>query len=148
MARTVQEILLASDVRPQVVNDCLVLIDQEVSEKSGASGAALKIAYKTASTFASGYLRSKVDTLLPDLADVLQPYWADFSTSGGSEFGDYLSKRGDDVAESMLAVSDAHAANSDRPVIIKAYQAVRGGAGRHIQAALPQVGKLVLKYAP
>ncbi len=147
MASTLQEILLTSDVRSLVVDDCLALIDQEVSEKSGASGAALKIAYKTACTFASGYLRGKVDTLLPDLANALQPYWAEFSTSGGSEFGDYLSKRGDDVAESMLSVSDAHAASSDRPVIIKAYQAVRSSASKHIQAALPQVGKLVLKYA-
>jgi len=47
----------------------------------------------------------------------------------------------------MLAVTDARAAASGRPVIVKAYKSVRGGAGRHIQAALPQVGDLVLKYA-
>jgi hypothetical protein len=32
-------------------------------------------------------------------------------------------------------------------VIVKAYRSVRGGAGKHIQAALPQVGDLVIKYA-
>jgi|SRR5215469_3209582 len=147
MASTLSEILLAPDARPQVVTDCLALIDQEVSEKSGASGVAIKLAYKTASTFASGYLRGKVDLMLPELAGALQPYWAEFSTAGGSDFGDYLAKRGDEVSESLLAVSDAHGAASERPVIIKAYQTVRNGAAKHIQAALPQLGKMIQKRA-
>jgi hypothetical protein len=147
MAATLQQILLAPDVQPQVVSDCLTLIDDEVSEKSGVSGTAVKLAYKTASTFAKGYLRNTVETLLPDIVDALAPYWADFTTSGGSDFGDYLAKRGDEVSEALLKVSDRHCEASERPVIVKAYQAVRGGAGKHIEAALPAVGKLVLKYA-
>jgi hypothetical protein len=39
------------------------------------------------------------------------------------------------------------AASSARPSIIKAYRAVRGGAAKHIQAALPQVGDLVQRHA-
>ncbi|HWF81240.1 MAG TPA: hypothetical protein VN695_11710 [Streptosporangiaceae bacterium] len=147
MAATLQQILLAPDAQPQVVSDCLTLIAEEVSEKSGVSGAAVKLAYKTASAFAPGYLRTTVENLLPDIADALAPYWADFTTSGGSDFGDYLAKRGDEVSEALLKVSDHHAEASNRPVIVKAYQTVRGGAARHIEAALPAVGKLVLKYA-
>jgi hypothetical protein len=147
MATTLQEILLAQDTRPHVIDDCLGLIDSEVSEASGVSGAAVKVAYKTASAFMSGYMRKTVDTLLPDLAAALESYWSDFSTSGGSDFGDYLAKNGEQVTESLLAVSDDHAAKSDRPTIVKAYRAVRGGAARHIESALPQVGKLVAKYA-
>jgi hypothetical protein len=147
MAATLQQILLTADVQPQVVSDCLKLIAEEVSEKSGVSGTAVKLAYKTASTFAPGYLRTTVENLLPDIVDALAPYWADFSTSGGSDFGDYLAKRGDEVSESLLKVSDHHAEASNRPVIVKAYQAVRGNAAKHIEAALPAVGKLVLKYS-
>jgi hypothetical protein len=44
-------------------------------------------------------------------------------------------------------VTDARSNASDRPVIVKAYNSVRGNAGKHIQAALPRVGDLVLKYA-
>jgi hypothetical protein len=147
MAATLHEILLAPDVRPQVVADCNALIEHEVAEKSGISGTAVKLAYKTASTFAPGHIRHIIGTLLPGMADNLQPFWADFNASGGADFGDYLTKRGDEVAEAMLAVTDARAAASGRPVIVKAYKSVRGGAGKHIQAALPQVGDLVLKYA-
>ena len=147
MAATLHEILLAPEVQPRVVADCNALIEHEVSEKSGVSGSALKLAYKTATTFAPGHVRHILETLLPKMADNLQPFWADFNASGGADFGDYLTKRGDEVAEAMLAVTDARAAASGRPVIVKAYRSVRGGAGKHIQAALPQVGDLVLKYA-
>jgi hypothetical protein len=147
MAATLHEILLAPEIKPYVVDDCNALIEREVAEKSGISGTAVKLAYKTANTFAAGHVRKMVGTLLPGMVDNLQPFWADFLASGGADFGDYLTKRGDEVAEAMLAVTDARAAASGRPVIVRAYRSVRGGAGKHIQAALPQVGDLVLKYA-
>src|SRR5215469_718848 len=147
MAATLQEILLAPDTKPQVVADCQRLIDEEVSEKSGVSGATVKIAYKTVKAFAPGHIQHMVQSLLPDLVDKLAPYWADFTASGGSEFGDYLAKRGNEVAEALLSVTDARAARSSRPTIIKAYKTVRGGAVKNVEAALPRVGDLVLKYA-
>jgi hypothetical protein len=147
MAATLQEILLAPDTQPQVASDCYTLIEQEVAEKSGVSGTAVKLAYKTVTTFMPGHVRQMVDSLLPGMVDQLEPYWADFNASGGSEFGDYLAKRGDEVSQALLSVTDARAAASGRPTIIKAYGAVRGGAVKHVEAALPHVGELVAKYA-
>lgn len=147
MAPTLQEILLAPGTEPAVVADCLKLIQQEVAGKSGISGAAVKLAYKTANTFAKGYVQAKVEQLLPDLVAGLEPYWAEFAASGASGFGDYLAKHGDEVADAMLAVSDERAKASRKAVILKAYGTVRGGANKHIVAALPAVGALVEKYA-
>jgi hypothetical protein len=147
MAATLQEILLAPDIRPQVTDDCYALIKQEVSDKSGISGTAVKIAYKTVNKFMPGHIRHMVAVMLPEIVDKLEPYWADFSASGGSGFGDYLAKRGDEVSQAVLSVSDARAAASGRPTIIKAYGTVRGSAVKHVEAALPQVGDLVMKYA-
>ena len=147
MAATLHQILLAPDTRPQVIADCYALIEQEISGKSGISGTAVKLAYKTVSTFASGYLQSMVESLIPDMADKLQPYWADFAGSGASDFGDYLVKRSDEVSEALLSVTDAYAATGTRPVILKAYRTVRGGAAKHVTAALPNLGSLVQKYA-
>jgi hypothetical protein len=147
MAATLQEILLRPDIQPQVLADCHTLLEQEVADLSGISGTAVKLAYKTVITFAPGHVRFMVESLLPQMVDKLQPFWADFNTSGGSEFGDYLAKRGEEVSNALLSVTDARAAASDRPTIIKAYGSVRGRAARHVEAALPQVGNLVLKYA-
>jgi uncharacterized protein DUF6918 len=148
MAATLQEILLAPEIQPKVSSDCYTLIAQQVSEMSGVSGTAVKLAYKTVTTFMPGHIRHMVGVLLPQMVDKLEPYWADFNTSGGSEFGDYLAKRGGEVSKALLSVTDARAAASGRPTVIKAYGAVRGGAARHVESAIPNVGALVQKYAP
>lgn len=113
---------------------------------SGISGTAVKLAYKTVNRFSAHHVLYMVDALLPQLAEELQPYWTDFSTSGGTEFGAYLAQRGDEVSESLLSVTDARGKASSRPVIIKAYGAVRDKAAKHVTAALPNVGALVQKY--
>jgi len=147
MAATLQEILLAPDIKPQVIADCFTLIDQEVAQKSGISGTAVRLAYKTVNTFMPGHVRHMVESMLPQMVDQLEPYWADFSASGGSEFGDYLAKHGDQVSQSLLSVTDARAAASGRPTVTKAYGSVRGSATKHIVAALPRLGDLVMRYA-
>jgi hypothetical protein len=147
MAATLEQILLAPETQPKVIADCFVLLDQEVSDKSGVSGTAVKLAYKTVNKFMPGHVRHMVKVLLPDMVGKLQPYWTGFSASGGSEFGDYLAKRGEEVSQDLLSVTDARAAASGRPMVIKAYSSVRGGAARHVGAALPRVGDLVQKYA-
>jgi hypothetical protein len=147
MAATLQEILLAPDTQPQVLADCYTLIDQELSDKSGLSGAAVKLAYKTVNTFMPGHVHHMVEILLPDMLAQLEPFWVDFCASGSSGFGDYLVKRSDEVTQALLSVSDARAAGSGRPTVVRAYGSVRGSAAKHIGAALPRVGDLVLKYA-
>ncbi len=147
MAATLDEILLAPETQPKVIADCNTLIEEEISDRSGISGAAVKLAYKTVNTFKPGHIRYMVESLLPQMVAELEPYWADFNTTGGSAFGDYLAKRGDEVSQALLSVTDARAAASGRPTIIKAYNTVRAGAAKHVQAALPRVGDLVVKYA-
>lgn len=148
MTVTLEEFLLAPGTRPQVIADCFTLVEQEVSGMSGISGTALKLAYKTVNAFLPGHVRNMVSKLLPEMVGKLEPYWADFHAAGGGEFGGYLATRGQAVSRDLLSVTDARAAASGRPTVIKAYGTVRGGAARHVEAALPRVGDLVLKYAP
>lgn len=147
MPASLQETLLAPESRTSVADDCFALIEREIAGQSGISGTAVKLAYKTVNTFKPGHVRFMVDSLLPDLVDKLEPYWAGYLSDGGAEFGDYLAKNGAEVSQALLGVTDARAAASGRPVIVKAYGTVRGGAAKHIQAALPEVGELVQKYA-
>lgn len=147
MAVTLHESLLAQDTRPKVLADCLRLIEQEVADKSGVTGNAIKLGYKTVSSFAPGYLRQTMDDMLPQIVYQLQPFWTDFTTAGGSEFGDYLAKRGEEVSEALLSISDAMGEVSEHPTVVRAYRAVRGSAAKHVEAALPRIGDLVFKYA-
>jgi hypothetical protein len=144
---TLEEILLAPDSQPKVIEDCYLLLVQQVAQQSGVSGAAVKLAYKTVNTFMPGHIRYMVGSLLPEMVGKLQPYWADFHTSEGSDFGDYLAKHGEEVSQALLSVTDDRAAASGRPTIIKAYGTVRKSAGKHIEAALPRIGELVAMHA-
>ena len=143
---TLHEMLLTPDRMPQVVTDCEELVNGEVSGMSGVSGTAVKLAYKTVRTFDNGHIHYMIEQLLPKMADALQPFWADFNAAGGGGFGDYLAKRDDEAAEALLAITDERGRNSGRPVIVKAYNTVRGSAAKHVKAALPNVGALVQKY--
>lgn len=148
MSATLADTLLAPDNQPKLLTDCFMLIEQELAEKSGASGAALRVAYKTVTSFKPGYLRRTLREMLPEIVAKLEPYWVDFTASGGSDFGGYLAKHGEEVAESLISVTDAMAAVSGRPTIVRAYRSIRGSAIRHVTAALPRVGDLVVTYMP
>ncbi|HEX3957109.1 MAG TPA: hypothetical protein VHZ03_10820 [Trebonia sp.] len=147
MAATLHDILTAPETMPNAVKDGIALVDGQISDKSGISGAAIKLAYKTVTTFSPDHIQYMVFTLLPQIAEKLQPYWDDFRADGGGVFGDYLAKRGEEVSETLLTITDARAKASDRPVIVKAYKSVRGSASKNVQAALPDLGALVQKYA-
>jgi hypothetical protein len=143
---TLQELLLTPGNAPRLIGDTQALVDNEIASK-GITAAPLKAAYKAVTTFAPGYYQEAIGVMLPGMVHQLEPYWADFATSGGADFGDYLAKRGDEVSESLLAVTDEMAANSGRAAVVKTYQMVRGGAGKNITAALPALGAMVQKYA-
>jgi hypothetical protein len=146
MTATLQELLLAPDVQPRVVADCQKLVEQELSAK-GIAATPLKVAYKAVTAFAPGYYQQVIEVMLPQIVDQLEPFWADFSASGGAEFGDYLAKRPTEVSEALLAVTDHMAGESQRATVVKAYKAVRSGAGKNIEAALPNLGAMVQQYA-
>jgi hypothetical protein len=144
---TLPDILLPDGAPQRITADCQALVEQELSSKTGVAAGALKVAYKAVTAFAPGYYQSTVENMVPELLKQLQPFWTDFHQAGGGQFGDYLVKRGEEVSEALLDVTDGMARGSDRAVIVKTYNTVRGGAARHIEAALPAVGALVEKYA-
>jgi hypothetical protein len=147
MTATLQQTLLTEENGAPLVADCQALVEQELASKSGVSATGIKVAYKAVTAFAPGYYQGVVGGMLPGMVAALEPFWADFAASGGSSFGDYLAKRGDEVAEALLSVTDEMAAASDKKSVVKAYGAVRGGAVKHVEAALPNLGALVQKYA-
>jgi hypothetical protein len=147
MPATLSEMLLGPATLPHVVADCRALVDQEISAKSGVSATAIKVAYKAVTAFAPGYYQNALTNMIPGFTEQLEPFWAHFVRSGGSSFGDYLAKNGDEASEALLQVTDRLAGTSDKGAIVKAYKAVRGGASKHIEAALPNLGDMIQRYA-
>jgi hypothetical protein len=145
-----RDALLAPDVQPQVAADCEALVDREVADMSGVTGAAVRLAYRTVRTFDAGHIRVMIESLLPDVADALQPWWTAFTAGPGAEAGDfgaYLASREDEVAEALLGITDERRKFSRRATIVKAYNTVRPSAIKHVKVALPALGRLAQKHA-
>jgi uncharacterized protein DUF6918 len=147
---TLQEMLLAPDIHSKVVADCEELVTNQVGEMSGVTGAAVKLAYNTVRKVDANHIHAMIETILPNVADALAPYWAQFSvefTPSSGDFGGYLAARDEEVAEALLAITDRRRDNSNRPAIVKAYNTIRGRAIKQVKAALPALGTLIQKYA-
>jgi hypothetical protein len=144
---TLQEVLITQQNWDPLVADCQALVQQELNSKNGVSAAGIKVAYKAVTAFAPGYYQQTIAAMLPGMTEQLEPFWEDFTASGGAEFGDYLAKRGGEVSEALMSVTDEMAAASNKVTVVKAYKTVRGGASKHIEAALPNLGALVQRYA-
>ena len=147
MADTLKEILLDSSRRPAVVSDLETLVDEEVSDKSGVSGAVIKTGFAAVKKIKPGIIGSAVDSLLDDFTAALEPFYADFRGQGGGDFGAYLSGRGSEAADALLSVTDARAAKSSRESIKKVYEKLRPNGKKNVEEALPRLGKLIDKHA-
>jgi len=147
---TLQEMLLAPEVQPRVVADSEALVTSQVAELSGVTGAAVKLAYTTVRKFDSNHINGMIQTILPSVADALQPYWAQFSaeyTPSSGDFGGFLASRDEEVSEALLAITDRRRDASSRATIVKAYNTIRGRASKEVKAALPALGTMIQKYA-
>lgn len=116
--------LLDEQRRPAVVTDLVAVIDAEVKDKKGMSGAAIKAGYATVQKVSPNITTSATNRMLPDFASALEPFWTEFGGTG--DFGSYLAGRGDDAAEALLAVTDARAAASTRKPLAEGLQRSAG----------------------
>jgi hypothetical protein len=144
---SLSEKLLAKPVRTQVIADLVHVVDQEVGDKSGFSGAAVKAGYAAGKKVMPNLAERAVTRLLPDFAVAIDPYWEDFRNTDGDDFGQYLADRGPEAAQALVAVTDAKVATTSREALRRAYKPLRGKAVEHVQAALPRIGRVLQQYA-
>ncbi len=142
-----KEILLDDSRRPAVVYDMQHLIDEEVDTKSGVSGIAIKSGYGLVKKVKPGIIGDAVDTLLDDFAARLEPFYADYRTSGTGSLAEYFTGRSDEVADALLSVTDARAEGSRRESIKKVYGKLRPQGKKNVEEALPRLGSLIEKHA-
>ena len=147
MADTLKEILLDAGRRPAVVTDLQGLVDDEVADKGGVSGAVVKTGFAAVKKIKPGIIPSAVETLLPDFASALEPFYGDFRAKGGNDFGAYLTSRSDEAANALLSVTDARAEKSSRDSIKKVYSKLRPNGKKNVEEALPRLGQLIDKHA-
>lgn len=146
MTRTLSEILLDPARRPVVVTDLEELVDEEVSDSSGVSGAVVKTGYATVKKLKPGIVGSAVDRMLGEFSTALEPYYADYRSSADDDFGAYLAAR-PGAADALLGVADARADRSESEGLKKVYAKLRPTGRKNVEHALPRLGRLIHKHA-
>jgi hypothetical protein len=147
VADTLKEILLDSSRRPAVVTDLESLVDEEVAEKGGVSGAVVKTGFAAVKKLKPGIIPAAVEGLLDDFTLALEPFYVDYKSNGGNDFGAYLAGRSDEASDALLGVTDARAESSSRDTIKKVYSKLRPNGKKNVEEALPRLGQLIDKHA-
>ncbi|MDN5861464.1 MAG: hypothetical protein L0H84_22915 [Pseudonocardia sp.] len=147
MTQTLNDILLDPAKRAVVVADLNELVGQEVADKSGVSGAAVKLGYATVTKLKPGVVPSAVNKMLPQFTSALEPFYVEFRATGGAGFGDFLACRPEAAAEALLSVTDDRAEYSSSDTLKKAYAKLRPNARKNVAEALPRLGTLIEKHA-
>ncbi|WP_028477095.1 hypothetical protein [Nocardia sp. CNY236] len=147
MVAALSESLLGDVKRPAFLADAVEVLDAEVSDKSGASGLAVKGGYAAVKKIGPSIVPDALESMAPKLVAQLEPFWQEYGASGSGRFADLLVARSDAVAEALLSVTDARAEASTRPALKKVYSSMRSAAKKNVIEALPRVGDLVEKHA-
>jgi hypothetical protein len=131
--------------RASIIEDVCRLVDDEVGKQRGISGIAVKAGYKLVQGVKPGFVRKVVEALLPDFAAALEPI-REQAVAEGQPVGSYFSAHTNDVAEALLAVTDGRAQNSEHGSVKGGYRKLRGSARKHVENAVPGLGKIIEKY--
>ena len=143
---TLNEILLVPGARPKVIADCVQLINEEVDSKGGLTGLAVKGAYAIVKAVKPGFVPEAVDHMLDDFVKRLEPFWAD-AQAKNEPVGPLMNARAGEVADALLAISDERAQRAKNQGVRKAYDKLRPTGRKHVEAAVPRIGRLIAKYA-
>ena len=141
-----QDILLDSSKRPQVVADCAQLVDQEVSSKGGLSGLAVKGGYALVKKIKPGIVPEAVDRLLNDFVAQLDPFHEAFVAKGSGDLASYLQSRAGEVAAALLNITDSKVSKAENRTIKSAYEKLRPTGAKHVEAAVPGIARVLSKY--
>jgi hypothetical protein len=127
-----------------LVTDCCKLVDDEVSDKGGISGLAIKAGYHAVKGIKPGFITEVVEKLLPEFAAGVDSIWAEGKPSGNptSHFVANKSR----VADALLAVTDAKSKHAKSAVVKGTYDKLRGTAKKNVEEAVPRLAKLLEKH--
>jgi hypothetical protein len=143
---TLRELLGGGDKRRVLIDDALRVLDAEVDDKSGLSGLAIKGAYKLVKGVSPSFLRGVVDHLMDDFLDALDPLYQEALTKNVAP-RQHLQGNSGRVADALLSITDGRARNAKNQVVKGAYEKLRGGAKKHVEAAVPRLGELFDRHA-
>ena len=138
------EALTSPTKKSAVVADCCSLVDEEVRDKGGFSGLAVKAGYAAVKGIKPGFVAEVVDKLLPEFATNLDPIWQEGKTKGDAVA--FMTNNKARVADALLSITDAKSKNAKSAMVRGTYEKLRGSAKKNVEEAVPRLARLLLKH--
>ena len=128
-----------------VIKDCAKLIDEEVADKGGLSGIAVKAGYAAVKGIKPGFVDHVIESLMPEFAKAIDPIWEEGVKAGKPV--DHLVTNKSRAADALLSVTDAKSKNAKSALVRSTYEKLRGSAKKNVEEAIPRLGRLLQKHA-
>jgi hypothetical protein len=139
--------LLKPETRPNLIRDCVVMVDDEINSKGGLSGMAIKTGYVAVKTFKASIITEAIEGMIDDMVKNLEPFWDEYEKGGKSgSFDSFVNGRAPAVADALLKISDDRAATTHHQTLKKVYEKLRPTGKKNVEQAVPRVGKVVSKF--
>ncbi len=142
---TLPDMLGGPPKRQQVIDDACRVLDEEVSDKGGLSGLAIKGAYGIVKGIKPGFIREVVDALLDDFLKALDPLYQE-AVQRGTRPSAHLAANAGRAADALLAITDVRAQRSERAIVKSTYDKLRPSAKKQVEAAAPRLGALLDRH--
>lgn len=139
------DILTSDEKKARVIEDCLVILDQEVDDKSGLSGIGIKAGFAAVKGVKPGFIKNVVTDLLPEFGKALDPIYQE-AVAQNRPIAAHFQANAGRAADALLAITDGKAARSKNAVVKGTYDRLRGTAKKHVETAMTRLGKLAEKY--
>ncbi len=133
--------------RQKVVVEALKVLDQEVADRGGLTGMAIKAAYAMAKGVAPGIMPKIVNVLLDDFLVALDPLHQE-AKQKGVDVAQHMTNNAPAVANALLTITDRKAANHPGGALKKGYEKLRPSAQKQVELAVPRLAQLVKAHAP
>jgi hypothetical protein len=140
------EQLGSGDKRTLIVNDALTVLDQEVADKSGLTGLAIKGAYKVVQGIRPGFVKQVVEGLIDDFLVSLDPIYQE-ACEKRVPAGKHLQANSSRVADALLKVTDDKAKRANSGAVKATYDKLRPMAKKQVEAATPRLAGLLERHA-
>jgi len=139
------EVLKDAGKRRAVVDGGVRVIEQEVADKGGLSGLAIKATFKVVQGLKPGFVPMALNHLMDDFARQVDPFWLDCQAKKEDPRA-YFTRRGGEIANALLTITDDRARRGEGPAR-SAYEKLRPEGVKHVTAAMPRLAELCRVHA-
>lgn len=128
-------------IRLNIANECVQLMEEQVNAKKGITGVAFKTLYKGIKTIKSDYPVKAITGLLPSVSEAIEPIWAE-----GMQKGDPIKHLKDNqalTADKILSVTDLRIKKAQNKIVKASYSRIRNSLQDEIQQAVPGLADIL-----